>query len=475
MPTATAPPRRRSALVKSRIWPKIGYSPHEGQALIHGSTARHQVADCGRRFGKSKCGGLELIPDAMLAYTRRQQLEDAGEQVREWIVGPNYDDCEREFRVFWDACRKLKMPMDKPGSYYDARTGNMTVSLWDGRWIVECRSAAHPESLDGEGLSRVLMVEAAKLKGSVWNKFIRPALADKRGSSLWTSTPEGKNHFYDAYRLGQDPNETAWQSWKMPSWMNTAIFPKGRQDPEILSMESDMTEPAFNQEIGAEFSEFVGRVFPDYDEDVHVGNFPYNPNWPLYAACDYGWTNPFVWLLIQIDVFDNVYVIGEYRCVERDTTEIADTLRDDFMDGLSKKVKMFYPDPAAPSDTNILANQIRIHPGGGTGGELKFRLEYIREWLKLRPDHVPVEEREPKLFIDRSCVGNPLGDGGLIREMDEYRYPEKKEEADKSHPENPMDKDDHGPEALGRFFRGYFGDPSTEHRGTKVSNANILR
>ena len=37
--------------------------------------------------------------------------------------------------------------------------------------------------------------------------------------------------------------------------------------------------------------------------------------------------------------------------------------------------------------------------------------------------------------------------------------------------EEPMKKDDHGPEALGRFFAGLFGTPSAQKRGTRVHKA----
>lgn len=453
MPSPAASPTH--ALVKDRVWPKIAYEPHRGQQLIHDSVARHRLASCGRRFGKSKLGGSEMVPHALMAYTERKALEDLSMQRRYWLVGPNYDDAEREWRVFYDACRKLKMPFDRPGTYNDPQGGNMQMSLWDGRFIVECRSAAHPESLDGEGLDGVIMVEAAKIKRFIWDKFIRPALADKRGWSLHTSTPEGKNHFYDKYKRGQDPNDLEWDSWRMPSWVNDIIFPEGRIDPEIISMALDMSEERFNQEIGADFTDFVGRVFKDFEFETHVKDIQYDPRYPLYAACDYGWTNPFVWLLIQVDVWDNVYVLGEYRVTQRDTNDICKDLLEWYA-GLSTKCKMFYPDPAEPGDSEIIRKALGITPGGSTGGELKHRLEMIRTKLKIGPEHAPPEEQLPKLFIDRSCTG-------LIHEMEEYRYPDNKKE-DKHNPEIPMDKDDHGPEALGRFFRGYYGSPVREGR-----------
>lgn len=408
-----------------------------------------------------------MVPHALNTYTQRAFLEQMSMQRRYWIVGPNYDDAEREWRVFYDACRKLKMPFDRPGTYNDAHGGNMQMSLWDGRFQLECRSAAHPESLDGEGLDGVLMVEAAKMKPIIWNKFIRPALSDKRGWSLHTSTPEGKNHFYELYKRGQDPLDDEWASWRMPSWINDIIFPEGRTDPEILSMMRDMSEERFNQEIAADFTDFVGRVFKSFDFETHVRDIQYDPRYPLYAACDYGWTNPFVWLLIQVDVFDNVYVIGEYRVTHLDTNDICKELKNWYA-GLSQKAKFFYPDPAEPGDTEIIRKSLGIQPMGSTGGELKHRLELIRNHLKVGPAHAPIEEQLPKLFIDRSCTG-------LIHEMEEYRYPDTKNEQ-RHAPEQPMDKDDHGPEALGRFFRGYYGSPAREGRNrTRQTKARVNR
>ena len=38
------------------------------------------------------------------------------------------------------------------------------------------------------------------------------------------------------------------------------------------------------QEIGAEFTDYVGRVFQDFDEEVHVGDLEYHPDWDTFGA-----------------------------------------------------------------------------------------------------------------------------------------------------------------------------------------------
>lgn len=462
MPTLLTPPRRQLAIAKELVWPSLNYDPHTGQATIHKSRARHRVSACGRRFGKSTIGGHELTCEAMYTYTLRNDLEESSKRREFWIVGPEYTDAEKEFRIFYNDCKRLEMPFDRPGTYNNPENGDMVVSLWNGRLIVHAKSAKYPQTLVGEGLAGVVMAEAAKMKENVWTKYVRPTLADVRGWSLFNSTPEGRNWFYKLWQRGQDPEAESWESWRMPSWANDRIFPDGELDNEIAEMRADMSAERAAQEIEASFTEFVGRVFKDFDEELHVRSLDYDPRWPVFAAVDYGWTNPFVWLLLQVDVWDNVYVIGEYRAVQKDINDIAVDL--DLP--INHRVQCMYPDPASPGDTAVLMKKLRVKSDTGTGGELKWRLELIRQALKPMPEHAPPEERQPKLLIDRSCTE-------LIREMQDYRYPDSKNE-ERPNKEEPMDKDDHGPEALGRFFRGYFGGPpSPDGNRARIRRANV--
>lgn len=460
--TNKAATKKGPVLVKSRLWPELGYEPHPSQVEIHSSSARHKVAACGRRFGKSQIGGHELTAEALYTYTVAQQWLDQGKRREFWITGPEYSDSEKEFRVVWNDLKRLEVPFDHPGSYYNAEASSMSISLWGGAFLIHAKSAKYPATLVGEGLSGVIMAEAAKMKPSVWRKYIRPTLADFVGWSLHTSTPEGKNHFYDMWKRGQDPNDSEWSSWRKPSWSNPFVFPLGKNDPEVLDMAKDMSKELADQEIAAKFNTFVGRVFKDFDEEIHVTDVPYDSKLPLYGACDYGYTNPFVWLSIQTDVWGNVYVLDEYRRVQMDISDIAKELA---QTSYGKLTREFYPDPASPGDTRVLEKALKAKGQPKTGGELKDRLEMIRQALKVGPAHAPLSAQRPKLFIDRKCKG-------LIYELSEMKYPEHKNESTYE-PENPEKKNDHGPEALGRFFKGKLTD--TTKTSARVSTANIGR
>lgn len=470
-----------------KVYERLGWRPHKGQREVIGSTARHRVVSAGRRFGKSEIGGHELVPEALLTYDHKPRLEAEGKRREFWIVGPEYSDAEKEFRVLWNSIKALGIPFDKPGSYNDPIQGNLHISLWGGAFQVHGKSAKYPETLVGEGLRGVVLAEAAKLKERVWTKFLRPTLADYEGWSLHSSTPEGKNWFYENWQRGIDPNNPDWASWRMPSWRNPYVYKKltedahvkqlqsamarglpiydyieehGLQvDDEVLSLMNDLTAEAFNQEIGADFTEFVGRVFKEFDEELHVFDLQYNPAWQTYAAADYGFTNPNVWLLIQIGPWGEVHVLDELY--ERNLTAVEFAQRVKETGLCPPGLRVFYPDPADPGSSRILSEKLGIRVGGGTGAMIRDRLDAIRRALKLANPHLPDghPDKLPQLRINRSCKNT-------IYEFNEYRYPERKETAlGDAAPENPMKKDDHTPEALGRFFSGHFGTPQNSRSG----------
>ncbi len=501
---------------KWNVLDSIGWEPHKGQLMIAESGARHRVASCGRRFGKSDVGGHELVPEALITYLLKDELRRTMKRREFWIVGPQYSDSEKEFRVLYNELTRLEVPFDKPGTYYDPIGGNMHISLWDGAFQVHAKSAQYPSTLVGEGLSGAILAEAAKMKSIVWTKYIRPTLADFNGWSLHTSTPEGKNHFYDLWRLGQDPSNPDWASWRMPSWVNPYVYKTPTKladvktlqglmsnyfsgvtlaeilgakytseaeeehylrairdrfglvvDDEIIDLMSSMSIPSFNQEIGANFTDFVGRVFKDFDEEIHVGDLRWEPTWSTYAAVDYGYRNPNVWLVIQVSPFGHINVVRELYQRELTAQEFADEIKSR---GLDRDVLAFYPDPASPGDSAILQDTLKISPMGGTGGELNHRLDAIRRALKEWNVHVPREnpDRRPQIMWDRSCTMS-------IYEMNEYRYPDEKEFNSVPGQEKPLKKDDHSPEALGRFFEGHFSTPQEDAGPGRVSRANLGR
>lgn len=495
-----------------RIWEYTNWKPYGLQEEVLLSQTRNKVVSAGRRAGKSQMGAMRLAPEAFRAYAERDRLTALGLRREFWIVGPEYSDAEKEFRVIYNALERLGFPFDHPGTYNNPESGQMQISLFDRRFIISAKSAKYPQTLVGEGLSGVVFSEAAKLKPSVWIKYVRPTLADFNGWAQFGSTPEGKNWFYDLWMIGQDPDRADWASWRAPSWVNPYVYPggvneallkwlteqhrHGRLDkakealaalgrmvrgddgvvapegihPEIWAMWLDMSVEMFNQEIAALFTEYVGRVLKDFDEEIHVNSDDFRAGWETWACADYGFTNPFVWLIVQTDpshtrfhVLDEIYEVG------RTTEEMADIIKSRGMNPVT--LRGFYPDPAEPDRTRRLEQLLELRsmdPGSLT---IDKRLEWFRR--KLKPGSGfgaldPFAQGGPALTVHRQCVN-------VIREFNDYRYKETAEKASergRNAPENPMKKDDHTPEALGRLFSGMLGDPFIT---TKQSKAKAKR
>jgi hypothetical protein len=513
------------------------FDAHPGQLPFMEDPAHYLCATCGRRMGKSTGVGNEFIPEALITKDLANELNYEGKRREFWSIGPNYSDAEKPFRVFYNACKRLEIPFDRPGTYYSVEGGDMTVSLWDGAFIYSAKSSAVPERLVGEGLSGVHMEEAAKQKEAVWTQMVMPSLADNDGWAKFTTTPEGKNWYYDLHQKALRPSTERWNAHRIPSWRNPWVFTQtGRElarkrnwdlslipakeytidshvkllmhalaenshlssfeiirsegyqiDQMIAQMANDLTIPMFQQEVAAEFTDFVGRVFPQFDEDSHVRELAFEPGWETVGAVDYGFRNPNVWLLIQIGPWGEINVVDELYQADLTADEFAnEILRRNLCPDI---LTDFYPDPASPGDTKILetifrraGKRARSRPH--TGGEIDNRLNLIRLALKQRVTDTELssknwytappqqDTKRPRLMVSTRCPKT-------IFEMIEYRYPKTRDEQTETSTkryETPMKLNDHTPEALGRFLAGrYYSAASQFGGGTRITQANFLR
>jgi hypothetical protein len=248
-------------------WNEVGWRPYPLQEEVLRDRTRNKVLSAGRRAGKSQVGGHRLIPEAFRAFAERQSLAKRGLRREYWIVGPEYSDAEKEFRVVYNGLERLGFPFDRPGTYNNPESGSMQISLFDRRLLITAKSAKYPQTLVGEGLSGVVFSEAAKLKPSVWIKYVRPTLADFNGWSQFGSTPEGKNWFYDLWMIGQDPERADWASWRAPAWVNPYVYPNGVNE-ELLKFLSEQHRHGRLEQAKNVLKE-LGRMLKSDDGVVH--------------------------------------------------------------------------------------------------------------------------------------------------------------------------------------------------------------
>lgn len=222
---------------------QIYYVPHSQEMIdIHKSPARFRVLDLGRRTGKTHFASAEawqMSVDVQEKYKRK---------ARGWIYAPTYThvaEIQRAMRI------TLKDVIVK-----EIKTPIPTMILLGGHEVEFKSTHNKDENLRGSGLDWAIGDEDALNPKDAFEYGIRPALADRQGRGIFLSTPRGRNHFFDNYVKGQDPNNSEWASWKYTTLINP-YFPK----EEWESLKATMPEHIFKQEFMAEFMEDSSAVF----------------------------------------------------------------------------------------------------------------------------------------------------------------------------------------------------------------------
>jgi hypothetical protein len=398
---------------KAAFFKTIEYEPHDRQWLYHNSTARFRLANCGRRFGKSTMAGRDLEP----------RLFEPNKMF--WIVGPTYDLGEKEFRVIWDdLIVKMGLGKDKRiKKSYNKKQGSMHIEFpWRTR--LEVRSADHPENLVGEALDHVIMSEAAKQKEETWERFIRPALADRRGSADFPTTPEGFNWLYALWMLGQNPEYPMYESWRFPAWENKAIYPDGENEEEIQLLKATMAEDRFLQEIAADFASFSGKIYPDWDDRLHVQRVEFDPNLRSYVAFDFGYNNPLAAVEFQVkrvagveqvriwrEHYKSYWTIPrhvKYMMTERDQPE-------------GYRLDMAFGDAADPEAAEMIT-QLMVPCWAMPEAKENWRdgVDLVSEFLKqvqIGEDEFGAPVEMPRLVVDFNCKN-------VIHEFNNYKAPD---------------------------------------------------
>jgi hypothetical protein len=396
-------PRTQPQISREKLFDQLGYKPHsDEQWAVHNSTARFRIPCCGRRWGKSMAIGHEMtlsmfVPDSI-----------------NWIVGPNYGLGEKEFRIVYNDFKKLGLLKHCQKSY-NVKQGNMRIFFPDLNSLLEVKTAEQPDGLVGEGLDHVIMSEAAKHKMSTWQMYVQPALSDKRGSADFPSTPDGFNWFEGLYQLGQHPDFPEYESWRLPTWTNAAMFPGGFDpecinivdgvhytnmhectcDDELVQTFNTVSEMYWLQEYGEEFTAFEGLIYPEFRESIHVADFPFNPAWKNWWALDFGYADPFICLDIMVAPDDRVYIWREYVVSYKSTQEHGIILKnrdnpDQFhVDGIAA-------DPRGADEIATLSWTLGTMSANPVGNTLGY--EAVKRLLKNR------EDGYPGLFVHPSCI-----------------------------------------------------------------------
>lgn len=206
---------------------------HAGQRGVVGERTRFNVLMCGRRFGKTALG-IDLAVEAALAGRKVGWFAATYK-----ILNPAFDELE--------AILKTVPGFKKSESERWLRVGDGEIECWSMDTPDPGRSRKYHEAiLDECGMVPELW--------NIWNRAIRPTLADYRGGAWFLGTPKDVGDFPSFYEKGQ-LGETDWKSWNLPTSANPYILAE-----EIEAMRQEMPDVDFRREV--------------LGENVDTGNHP---------------------------------------------------------------------------------------------------------------------------------------------------------------------------------------------------------
>ena len=241
------------------------YTPRPSQRLVLNSPARFRMTCCGRRWGKSLTG---------LNWLQKNAWEN-GKSIN-WWVAPIFAQSKMVYRRLIQANGDNEAIKSKSDS-------ELRVQFLSGG-VIEFKTADNPETLRGEGVHRLVIDEAARVKREAWEDVLRPAISDTAGQVLFCTTPKGRNWFYEIWTRGQD--RAAWpdyESWQFPTSDNPKV-PAGDIEQARQSLPADV----FRQEYLAEFLEDSAGVFRNVTAciDADLRQSPPIPGRLYFAGLD---------------------------------------------------------------------------------------------------------------------------------------------------------------------------------------------
>lgn len=281
------------------IFDQIAYKPSPEQWEIHLDNNRIREVAGGERSGKSKSSACDLVGRMF-------------EGKLYWLVAADYERTRAEYDYIIEALVKLGINFDATKKI---DPGEITTELGI---TIQTKSSKDPRKIAMTAPDGILACEASQLDFETFLR-LRGRLAETRGWLLMSGTFESSLGWYvDLYNLGQTPNDMELVSFSMPTWSNLAVFPGGRTDPEIQTLEKMMPADWFMERYGGIPCPPKGLVFPEFRSHIHTGSderFKFDPSAPVYIWVDPGYAHVYAVLFAQkrgdgVVVFDEVYERG---------------------------------------------------------------------------------------------------------------------------------------------------------------------
>ncbi len=265
------------------------YVPRPQFIGFHNRPHRWATLVTHRRAGKT----VALVNDLILAARTPLPFPDPVYA----YIGPTYKQAKR---IAWAYLKRYSRPYwAKPPSESELK---VTLRGSNGPVTIYCLGADNADSLRGMYLDGFVGDEYALWKPSVFSQILRPALSDRNGWGVFSSTPRGKNLFWDQYRRAlKDPARHFLLTLSAAS--SGIISPS-----ELADLRLDMEEEEFSQEYLCSFdSALKGAIYAKEINEVILSqrlytgpDGLYDPHLDTHFVFDLGFTDNTVRIAYQM-------------------------------------------------------------------------------------------------------------------------------------------------------------------------------
>lgn len=273
-----------------------------GERFMDGETEKRAYTRlglfAGRRAGKTRIGAVGVV------------LEAQRKPYQSWMVCSGSYPKLHDFVMPAIAEALPKSWLAKPFSaqHYEWTLKNGT--------LIRARSLDDINRGRGSGLDGLWIDEARDVAHVAWKTLV-PALMDRRGVAVITTTPSGFDWCYDAFWKPAAEGIPGYWACKYRSVENPAL-----DVAEVEAARRDMDPLFFQQEMEAEFVSFTGAIYGesltgqllDSDTDIKklIPEWPrINPDRSVLVGLDPGADHPFAGVVL-VSTPKGLVVIDEY-------------------------------------------------------------------------------------------------------------------------------------------------------------------
>lgn len=184
-----------------------GYRPHAYQTVFHAAELngrlrrfRHLVA--GRRGGKTLSAAWEVIAYCIYpqVFHRDAHGVDSNRPLWVWVLAKDHEVGRPARMAIQQVLDAAGLQKDKD---YKWNKTEKTIEFLESGTFLQFRTADDPQSLRGAGLDILWIDEAAMIPNADAWVTSRPALSDKIGLAITTTTPMGKNWLWEEFFQGE--------------------------------------------------------------------------------------------------------------------------------------------------------------------------------------------------------------------------------------------------------------------------------